>query len=226
MSAPVDAKETQSSFGAQVRAFRAARRLTAAALAERCGVSRSLISQIETGRISPSLDVVRRLAGALGVPIAALFGPEGGAPAAPAAPAPAAGDAMAMMANGAGARYAGSAGGAAPRVALVRRDERKGLRLPKSKITYELLSPDLRGLLQVQWVELAPGERAPAEGFVHRGEECYVVLQGTVRFRVADQEFVLHAGDALTFDSSLPHGASNDGPHTAVALSAMTPPSF
>ena len=32
--------------------------------------------------------------------------------------------------------------------------------------------------------------------------------------------------DALTFDSSLPHGASNDGPETAVALAAMTPPSF
>ena len=95
-----------------------------------------------------------------------------------------------------------TAGGEPPRVALVRRDARKGLRLPRSKITYELLSPDLRGQLQVQWVELAPGERAPAEGFIHRGEECYVVLQGTVRFHLGEQEFVLHAGDALTFDSS------------------------
>jgi transcriptional regulator with XRE-family HTH domain len=223
--APTDAKATQTSFGAQVRTFRTARRLTAAALAERCGVSRSLISQIETGRISPSLDVVRRLAAALDAPIAALFGAGATVPSAAAtgshgSAAPTAGSVPAQ-----GAPAAPAAAGAA-RVALVRRDERKGLRLPKSKITYELLSPDLRGLLQVQWVELAPGERAPAEGFVHRGEECYVVLQGTVRFRVADQEFVLHAGDALTFDSSLPHGASNDGPHTAVALSAMTPPSF
>jgi len=199
MGAPGSAKESRTSFGEQVRALRAGRRLTAATLARRCGVSRSLVSQIETGRISPSLDVVRRLAAALDVPIAALFGPRDGPP----------GDA---------------APGARP--AVVRRDERKGLRLPRSRITYELLSPNLRGRLQVQWVELAPGEQAPEEGFVHRGEECYVVLEGRVRFRVAGEEYVLNAGDALTFDSSLPHGASNDGPGTAVALAAMTPPSF
>ena len=197
---PGSAKESRVSFGEQVRALRIARRLTAAALAEQCDVSRSLVSQIETGRISPSLDVVRRLAAALGVPIAALFGPRDGH-----GPADAPHTA---------------------RAAVVRRDERKGLRLPRSRITYELLSPNLRGRLQVQWVALAPGEQAPEEGFVHRGEECYVVLEGRVRFRVAGEEYVLNPGDALTFDSSLPHGASNDGPETAVALAAMTPPSF
>ena len=196
---PGGAGGSRIDFGEQVRALRVARRLTAAALAQQCGVSRSLVSQIETGRISPSLDVVRRLAAALAVPIAALFGPPDGTPE-----------------------------GATPeaRPAVVRRDERKGLRLPRSRIMYELLSPNLRGRLQVQWVELAPGEQAPHEGFVHGGEECYVVIEGRVRFRVAGEEYVLDAGDALTFDSSLPHGASNDGPGTAVALAAMTPPSF
>lgn len=233
------AREGLASFGAQVRTLRTAHRLTAAALAERCGVSRSLISQIETGRISPSLDVVRRLASALDVPIAALFGPPGqtgggaGRVAGPGAPGglrlnggPPPSDGGSRAGAGAGIGTGAGAGGERPRIALVRRDERKGLRLPRSKITYELLSPDLRGQLQVQWVELAPGERAPEEGFVHPGEECYVVLQGTIRFRVGEREFVLHPGDALTFDSSLPHGASNDGPEHAVAISTMTPPSF
>src|SRR5215218_9057472 len=138
MGSPGSAKESRIGFGEQVRALRVGRQLTAAALAEQCGVSRSLVSQIETGRISPSLDVVRRLAAALGVPIAALFGPlDGHSP----ADAP----------HTAGA-------------AVVRRDERKGLRLPRSRITYELLSPNLRGRLQVQWVALAPGEQAPEEG--------------------------------------------------------------
>jgi transcriptional regulator with XRE-family HTH domain len=197
-------------FGTQVRLWRTARRLTAHELAARCGVSRSLISQIETDRTSPSLEVVRRLAAALEVPIAALF--------APAAPLPPGENGPLHLPNPI----------AAPprRPALVRRDERKGLRLPKSRVTYELLSPDLKGRLQVQWVELAPGERGPEDGFVHPGEECYVVLQGRVRFRVGDEEFVLGPGDALTFDSAVPHSASNDGPLTAIAISCMTPPSF
>src|SRR6188508_73832 len=77
---PGGAGGSRIDFGEQVRALRVARRLTAAALAQQCGVSRSLVSQIETGRISPSLDVVRRLAAALAVPIAALFGPPDGTP--------------------------------------------------------------------------------------------------------------------------------------------------
>jgi transcriptional regulator with XRE-family HTH domain len=205
----------QINLGAQVRALRTRRGLTAAALAKRCDVSRSLVSQVETGRISPSLDVVRRLAAALDVPISALF-----------ASGPAERHGYGDGGRGNGGNGGNGGDGAPRRAQLVRRDARKGLRLPRSKITYELLSPDLRGALQVQWVELAPGERAPAEGFVHQGEECYVVLQGTIRFRVGEEEFVLHAGDALTFDSALPHGATNDGPASAVAISAMTPPSF
>jgi transcriptional regulator with XRE-family HTH domain len=209
--AMVGAREPMT-LGTQVRLWRTARRLTAHALAARCGVSRSLISQIETDRTSPSLDVVRRLAAALEVPIAALF--------APVAPLP--------PADGNGPLHVLTAAPPAParRPALVRRDERKGLRLPKSRVTYELLSPDLKGRLQVQWVELAPGERGPEDGFVHPGEECYVVLQGRVRFRVGDEEFMLGPGDALTFDSAVPHSASNDGPQTAIAISCMTPPSF
>jgi len=219
------ARATQLAFGQQLRVLRAMRRLTAGALAARCGVSRSLISQIETGRISPSLEVVRRLAAALEVPISALFAGDGGVAAGAGGP-PAS---LAGPLPGAGAYAPAGFNGppyARPRIGLVRRDERKGLRLPKSKISYELLSPDLKGQLQVNWVELAPGEQAPEDGFVHPGEECYVVLRGRVRFRVGDQQFVLEPGDALTFDSAIPHGASNDGPETVHAISIMTPPSF
>ena len=226
--APGDSRQP-AGFGAQVRLLRVARGLTAAALATRCGVSRSLISQVETGRISPSLHVVRQLAAALEVPIGALFAPSVTLPAPVAGPS---GDAtwppdgLSAPATGGADGRDGREGRAERRAELVRRDERKGLRLPRSKITYELLSPDLKGRLQVQWVELAPGETGPADGFVHAGEECYVVLAGRIRFRVGEQEFVLDAGDALTFDSSVPHAATNDGPEAAVAISAMTPPSF
>jgi len=44
-------------------------------LALKAGVDRSFLSGIESGRRSPSIDVVFRLADALGVPAAALFEP-------------------------------------------------------------------------------------------------------------------------------------------------------
>ena len=69
-------------IAARVRALRAASGLSLEALAEACGVSRSMISLIERGESSPTAVVLERLAGGLGVPLAALFD----APEAPAVP--------------------------------------------------------------------------------------------------------------------------------------------
>ncbi len=57
----------------RARDLRAARGLTLEALAERSGVSRSMISLIERGESSPTAVLLERLATALGVPLASLF---------------------------------------------------------------------------------------------------------------------------------------------------------
>ncbi len=57
----------------RIRALRAERGLTLGALAERSGVSRSMISVIERAESSPTASVLDRLAAALGVTIATLF---------------------------------------------------------------------------------------------------------------------------------------------------------
>src|SRR5215472_7394067 len=57
----------------RVRDLRAARGLTLEALAERSGVSRSMISLIERGESSPTAVLLERLATGLNVPLAALF---------------------------------------------------------------------------------------------------------------------------------------------------------
>lgn len=46
-------------------------------LAERTGVSAPYITQIESGKRTPSLDIVERLAAALGVEYKSLFEPQG-----------------------------------------------------------------------------------------------------------------------------------------------------
>src|SRR5689334_8792176 len=57
----------------RVRELRAAQDLSLDALAGRSGVSRSMISLIERGETSPTAVVLERLAGGLGVTLAALF---------------------------------------------------------------------------------------------------------------------------------------------------------
>ena len=54
--------------------IRATREWSQAALAEKCAVSRTEISAIETGRLVPSVAVALRLAAALGVSVETLFG--------------------------------------------------------------------------------------------------------------------------------------------------------
>src|SRR5579862_9271382 len=57
----------------RVRDLRARRGLTLEALAERSGVSRSMISLIERGESSPTAVLLERLAMGLDVPLASLF---------------------------------------------------------------------------------------------------------------------------------------------------------
>ncbi len=77
-----NASSVNDRIAARVRELRAARGLSLEALAEACGVSRSMISLIERGETSPTAVVLERLATGLGVMLASLFD----APAAAAAP--------------------------------------------------------------------------------------------------------------------------------------------
>ncbi|MEX5269613.1 helix-turn-helix domain-containing protein [Kocuria sabuli] len=64
----------ERSIGAQVKRFRAVLGLTAKDLAERTGLSRAMISKVESASTSCSLGTLERLADGLGVPVTALFG--------------------------------------------------------------------------------------------------------------------------------------------------------
>lgn len=69
-------------IAARVREIRAQRGLTLEALADACGVSRSMISLIERGECSPTAVVLEKLATGLGVALPSLFD----APSAPSDP--------------------------------------------------------------------------------------------------------------------------------------------
>jgi transcriptional regulator with XRE-family HTH domain len=66
-------KTGNSSFGEKIRRVREQKRLTLKDLAGGAGVSESLISQIETGRVSPSIDTLLSIADYLEIDLEYLF---------------------------------------------------------------------------------------------------------------------------------------------------------
>ena len=76
MKQAAETAEPDAHIARRVRRLRTDQSLSLEALAERSGVSRSMISLIERGESSPTANVLDRLAGALGVSLASLFAEE------------------------------------------------------------------------------------------------------------------------------------------------------
>jgi transcriptional regulator with XRE-family HTH domain len=198
---PVDEIEQEMlEVGRKIRVRRLQAGLTLQRLASAVGVSQSLISQVERGLASPSITTLRRIAAALDVPIAALF----------------LGDDVAS--HGETDRLG--------RRLVVRRAERKRLHVPRSKIGYELLTPDLNRKVEFLRIQYEPGSVTHPAPMSHPGEENAVCLEGSVVVTIDGHDFVLNEGDSISFDSGRPHQVENRTDKRAVLISAITPPSF
>jgi len=68
-----DAGGAGALLGQRLRQLRRERGITASALAAGVGVTKGMISQLERGLVSPSMNTLQRLAEFLGVPVAAFF---------------------------------------------------------------------------------------------------------------------------------------------------------
>jgi transcriptional regulator with XRE-family HTH domain len=187
-------------LGLIVRDLRRRSSFTTRELATRAGVSASLISQVETGKVGASITTLRRLAAGLGVPIAEFF---------------------AESLPGVESLFPEPGTNAA----VVRHDQRKRLRVPESQILYELLTPDLNWNIEFVSIELQPGH-PPAVPMSHIGQECVLVLSGTLHLTIGDEVHILHAGDSAAYDSSIPHKIENHGSERVIQVSAITPPRF
>ena len=109
---------------------------------------------------------------------------------------------------------------------VVRKDERKRLVVPHDDLVYELLTPDLRGALEVFRFHVAPGFDNSRRPITHQGDECIHILAGSLEVNVGEQAFALVEGDSITYEAVQPHFVRNVGEVTAVAIAAVTPPSF
>src|SRR3989442_10565604 len=65
-----------TSLGERIKSLRLERDLQQRQLAEKADLTPSMVSQIESGRLTPSLHTLGRVAAALGVPMGSLFDAE------------------------------------------------------------------------------------------------------------------------------------------------------
>ena len=175
-------------LGARIRAIRTQRNLSVGDLASAAQVSRSLVSQVERGIATPSIETLRRLASAVGVPVFSLFLEEQGTQ------------------------------------SIVRASERRVIHYPGSAVTREILSPHLRGRMAVLWVSFPPGEQSSLQSVRHVGEECVVIVSGTLEVLIGDRPVRLETGDSMTFDSEVPHLFRNPTEAPVEAFVVISPP--
>lgn len=67
--------KTSETVGKNLRAARLRRKISQQALADRCGMARPRISELESGHFNPTVNTVSRVATVLQIPISLLFRP-------------------------------------------------------------------------------------------------------------------------------------------------------
>ncbi|MEK7328667.1 MAG: cupin domain-containing protein [Chloroflexota bacterium] len=110
---------------------------------------------------------------------------------------------------------------------VVRADERPRLIYPNRNEEEYLLTPVRSKKLQVLYYRLKPGATSGDTPYSHDSdEECGVVLRGSLEVSVNGEVYILNSGDAITFDSHLPHTWRNVGNEECEALWVVTPPGY
>lgn len=163
-------------LGTAIRDIRQRNRLTIADVAYRAGISRGMLSKIENGQTSTSLDTLSQIANALGVTLSNLFRdfnrPYAGAQ---------------LVKKG-------------ERMEVVRHGTKKGHTyhlLAFDQGPRKIFDPFLVTINDES--EVFPT-------FEHPGTEFIYLLEGKVKYRHGKQTYILSPGDSLTFKGNIPHG--------------------
>ena len=98
---------------------------------------------------------------------------------------------------------------------IVRRNDRRLLRLTASGVLKEALTPAEKGELEFYELTLNPGGSSGTDFFQHTGEKAGYVLSGRLRLWLNHEAHELDAGDSFRFPSTVPH--MFDNPTQAVA---------
>jgi len=192
-------------LGERLRATRTARGLSLRELARRLEVSPSLVSQIETGKIQPSVRTLYAIVSELRVSMDELFG---------------VGEIELLQALHASPARSGpdapSGGSEGP---VQRAGSRRVIDLEAGVSWERLTTRDEREVEFLFTVYPPGGESSPADALVrHTGREFGIVLNGRLSVTIGFEDYQLGPGDSVFFDSTVPHRLHNDSDETVQAV--------
>src|SRR5689334_11534883 len=192
LMALIDELERTIHIGPRVRALREAMDLSLRDLAQRSGVSAPMLSQVERGETSPTLQVASRIAAGLELRLSQLLRlDEAGS---------------VTVVRAAERRRGGSA--AAGHAFEILTAPLPGQR---AELSRHELAPGARTGGEGDPPMHEPGSR-----------EIAVVERGTVTLQIDGAEHELQEGDTVTFDADLAHRFENPGPGDAVLLAVVS----
>jgi len=179
--------KTHAAIGARLRAAREDRGMTLKTLADHMGVTSSLLSQIETDKVQPSLNTLLQLAIRLDLSIDELLG--------------------------IGRRKTDEED---PWVIVQRMADNPSLDM-SGGVRWERLAGRLGIGLEPLQVTYAPGSASSADRamLATAGFEFGVLSSGTLTLRIGFETYSLNAGDSVFFDRSRPHVYLNDSDEEA-----------
>jgi len=173
---PSAALDVGRQLGSAARRIRESQGLTLTDVAASAGISAGMLSRLETGHVTPSLETLVALAGALGVRPALLLQQVGG--------------------EEEGAQRVPAGQG----LEVVRRGTRRGHTyhlLAAQRGPRKSFEPFLVTLTDKS--EVFPG-------FQHPGTEFIYLLAGSLTYRHGSHSYPLAPGDSLSFRGDVPHG--------------------
>ena len=186
------AEEVQTSVGQRVRMVREEKGLTTVDVGQRTGLSPTYLDQIEADELSPPLGTLIRIAKALDMKLGRFI----------------------------------SSGEVKP-FTVVRKDERRivsrytSAQRDQYGYTYESLAPDKKDRhMEPFMVTLVPSS-ARKELSTHAGQEFIYVLEGAMEIILEDHTDVLHPGDSIYYDSTVPHLVRCHGDKQTVILAVL-----
>ncbi|MDY3006058.1 XRE family transcriptional regulator [Anaerococcus porci] len=183
-------------LGNNIKKHRVSKNYSLKELAEEIDVSTSLLSQIERGKANPSLNTLKHISKKLDIPMFSLFTED----------------------------YNNS-------VMVVKRGDRIRITNGESssknyQLSYDLLSPDMKGDIQLCEMTLS-GKQFNSDDFnLHKGEEVAVCILGRIELMLENETHILDTGDSVRIPKGTKHKWRNPGNNECSIIFAITPPTF
>jgi len=193
LSETLSAGLEQYRIGEKIRVLRLKKKLGLAQLSEHTGLSPAMLSKIERSQLFPTLPTLLRIALVFGVGLEHFFVENEDR----------------------------------PHIAVVKKEER--LRLPDRQgemapaYFFESLNfPVTERKFEAYFAEFPPNAGA-SDLHAHDGSELIFVVRGALAVTIAEAETLLDAGDAMSFESSVPHSYCNKSRAACSAIVVTAP---